>query len=91
MSNGHDNRDSTGSDPDMSGRLERMLPPNRLPAGGGGSALGRALGGRAWIFLAVVAAVAVLGVMALPAILSKRINHGEARFKSDNGKPKDDE
>ena len=60
MSNGHDNRDSTGSDPDMSGRLERMLPPNRLPAGGGGSALGRALGGRAWIFLAVVAAVAVL-------------------------------
>ena len=28
---------------------------------------------------------------ALPAILSKRINHGEARFKSDNGKPKDDE
>ena len=35
--------------------------------------------------------VAVLGVMALPAILSKRINHGEARFKSDNGKPKDDE
>jgi|TARA_Y100001968_G_C18680006_1_gene402044 hypothetical protein len=39
----------------------------------------------------LVAAVAVLGVMALPAILSKRINHGEARFKSDNGKPKDDE
>ena len=33
----------------------------------------------------------LLGVMALPAILSKRINHGEARFKSDNGKPKDDE
>ena len=31
----------------------------------------------------LVAAVAVLGVMALPAILSKRINHGEARFKSD--------
>ena len=39
----------------------------------------------------LVAAVAVLGVMALPAILSKRINHDEARFKSDNGKPKDDE
>ena len=39
----------------------------------------------------LVAAVAVLGVMAVPAILSRRISHGEARFKSDNGKSKDDD
>ncbi|MEQ9608600.1 MAG: urea ABC transporter permease subunit UrtC, partial [Kiloniellaceae bacterium] len=48
----------------ISDQVERMLPPNPPPRGGSGAApygaLGRALGGRAWIFLAVVAAVAVL-------------------------------
>jgi len=39
----------------------------------------------------LIAAVAVVGVMAVPAILAKRIGHGEARFKSENRKQNEDD
>ena len=43
------------------------------------------------LIFTLVAAIAVIGVMVVPVILSRRIKHGEARFESENGKLKDDE
>ena len=42
-------------------------------------------------FITVIAAIAVTATMMIPAIISRRIKHGEARFDSETGKRIDKE